>query len=132
MLGSSLLDDQQATVAKKPGHRKPENHCAGKAGMFGVPVVNSCALCAIYLAHEAAGAAGIRLSPRPLFEEGQAKIHNSGKSGRGMLNHVLSVVMPRACGASSIPEASRLSQPPLEYWIARSEPGDDGVVGTKR
>jgi hypothetical protein len=49
---------------------------AGKAGSSGVPVVTNS--CAFYFAHEAAGAACIRLSLRPLFAEWLIVEQNSG------------------------------------------------------
>jgi len=65
-----------ATVAKEPGHRgehegKPLKPL--RAGTPGDSGVTRCYSCAFYhtSAHEAAGATGIRRSPRPLCLEGQ-------------------------------------------------------------
>jgi hypothetical protein len=62
---------RQATVAIKPGHRgeraiSRKTIAQGRPECFGVPVFTR-VLSTFYLAHEAAGAACIRLSLRPLF-----------------------------------------------------------------
>jgi hypothetical protein len=66
---------RKTTVAKEPGHRgarhtplKPLR--AGMPGDSGVLVVTR-ALLPLQSAHEAAGAAGTRHSPRPLFSRGR-------------------------------------------------------------
>jgi hypothetical protein len=41
-------------------------------------------VCYLHTAHEAAGAAGTRHSPRPLFSKGERFMHNSGASRRGI------------------------------------------------
>ena len=64
-------DTRQATVAIKPGHRgeraiSRKTIAQGRPECFGVPVFSR-VLSTFHLAHEAAGAACIRLSLRPLF-----------------------------------------------------------------
>src|ERR1700692_4761074 len=76
------------TVAKEPGHRgarrKPLKPLrAGTPGDSGVLVVAR-VLSTTTSAHEAAGAAGIRRSPRPLSKGGTRFMHNPGASRRGI------------------------------------------------
>ena len=95
--------------ARTPGRAryKPQNHCAGKAGMFRRTCIHSCAFCAFYLAREAAGATCIRLSLRPPRAKRICKTR--ALASRERIFTFFSVVIPRECGASSIPEASRSS-----------------------
>ena len=70
--------------ARSPGRarRKPLKPLrAGMPGEFGGPVVTTL-VCYQHTAHEAAGAAGTRHSPRPLL--GEMFMHNSGASRRGI------------------------------------------------
>src|SRR5467141_4903803 len=69
------------TVAKEPGHRgehegNRENHCVRECRV--IPVYSLLLVCVLPLpsAHEAAGATGIRRSPRPL--RGESFINGSG------------------------------------------------------
>jgi hypothetical protein len=75
----------QATVANKPGHRGEhevtvKTIAQGRLDCFGEPVVTTL-VCLFHFACEAAGAAGIRLSLRPLMfrgQEVQAKLARTG------------------------------------------------------
>jgi hypothetical protein len=65
---------REATVARKPGHRgerdiSVKTIAQGRPGETGEPVVTTL-VCFIIFAREAAGAAGTRLSLRPLFRDG--------------------------------------------------------------
>src|SRR4030088_3239992 len=78
-------DDGDKTNSS-PGRARNKPLKPLRAGMPGVPVdlwwLHSCAL--PHFAHEAAGAAGTRHSPRPLL--GERFMHNSGASRRGNAN----------------------------------------------
>jgi hypothetical protein len=71
------------------------------------------------------GAPGARHSLHPPSYEG----HDLEKLGRGSRRESVFariVVMPRFMRGIQYSAASRLlAQPSLEYWIARSKPGDD-------
>jgi hypothetical protein len=72
----------QATGARKPGPRgerdiSRKTIAQGMPGVSGEPVVTTL-VCFIYFAREAAGAAGTRLSLRPLFSEAIRIVHRSG------------------------------------------------------
>jgi hypothetical protein len=65
---------------RSPGRSrsKPSNHCAGKAGMFGLYLSNPCAPFIALFAHGDAGAVGARLSLRPFDERGPTTTHHPG------------------------------------------------------
>src|SRR6202022_1525592 len=81
---SSLREEPQTTVTNKPDHRgehevSRKTIACGNAGCSGATVVTTL-VCYLHFAHEAAGAAGIRHSPRPL--SGERFMHNPGASRR--------------------------------------------------
>src|SRR5258706_16147084 len=81
------------TVTRKPitGESTKETVktiACGNARCSGATVVTTL-VCYLHTAHEAAGAAGTRHSPRPLFSKGASFMHNSGAiSAAGMCIYV--------------------------------------------
>src|SRR5882724_11787813 len=83
-LRQDISADDGGKRARSPGRarRKPLKPLrAGTPGDSGV-LVYSCAFLPMQSAHEAAGAKGIRRSPRPL--RGESFMHNSGASRCGV------------------------------------------------
>src|ERR1700682_6332940 len=85
-LRQNISADDGGKRARSPGRarRKPLKPLrAGTPGDSGVLVVTR-VLSTTTSAHEAAGATGIRRSPRPLSKGGTRFMHNSGASRRGI------------------------------------------------
>jgi hypothetical protein len=106
-LVSSLLDDQQATVAKEPGHRgeheiSRNTIAQGVPDCFGVPVV-TCS-CAFFICTRGCGCLlSTRHSLRPLFFEGPVDEQLGRIVSRERRRVSLHSSCPASSGASSTP-----------------------------
>src|SRR6202158_1990787 len=86
---------RQASIRKRRGETSPvtgestketvKTTACGNAGCSGATVVTTL-VCYLHFAHEAAGAAGTRPSPRPLFFKGASFMHKAGGTRRGSAN----------------------------------------------
>ena len=110
-LGSSLrVTNLQITVANKARYTeesayKPSHHRAGNAGCFGEPVVTNLRVFYFYTQ----GCVSCTGIPCALFLMRDETMHHPGaKRAAGMWSHIL-LSCPALCGASSIPEAPRLT-----------------------
>ena len=129
LASSSRETFASATEANKPGtprrpriSRKPSRR---ECRLFWLPCVACVRKSAFPLHARPAGAACTRHSLRPLRFRGPRMMHHPGISCRGNGESRPSAVMPRVCGASSIPEASQLSTAVSEILDRPVEPGDD-------
>src|ERR1700726_4794934 len=90
---------RKMTVTRKPDHRgeheiSRKTIACGNAGCFRL-YSRSRPVCFLPFAHGAAGAAGARHSPRPLW--GGRFMHNPGASRRGIAHPSLHVIARRTC-----------------------------------
>ena len=92
-----VLAGQRGQERPFPGEitYKPPNHCAGKAGMTWLYLSNPCALFCYPLHTVLAGAAGTRLSLRPLLQRAQRMCKTRAISSRGNADSRLLLRYPR-------------------------------------
>src|SRR3982074_3399354 len=90
----------------------------GNAGCSGELVVTTL-VCYLHFAHEAAGAAGTRHSPRPLFSKGERFLHNSGRPRRESERPCLGCLENVTCSNSASPTPTN-RHPPRKRTIQYS------------